>query len=96
MTVEEIDKAIKCCDDPDGCNCMCPLHKSLENGMNCDVVFGRHIGKYIQWKVNQATKETAKNVLDDIWCEINGYIDEDTLEEIFGKWYNFYGVKEDD
>ena len=47
-------------------------------------------------RVEQAKKQTAKEILDNIYCVVNRFLDDDTLEYIFDSQYKKYGVEVDE
>lgn len=47
-------------------------------------------------RVEQAKKQVAKEILDNIYCVVNRFLDDDTLEYIFDSQYKKYGVEIDE
>lgn len=47
-------------------------------------------------RVEQAKKQVAKEILDSIYCVVNRFLDDDTLEYIFDSQYKKYGVEIDE
>lgn len=52
------------------------------------------VGEYDS-RVKEAKKQTAKEILDGIYCAVNRFLDDDTLEYIFDSQYKKYGVEVD-
>lgn len=66
MTDEEIEKAVECCNNPNGCTENCPFHKYMKQGKDCNRLFGKYLEQYVKYKMEQVSRDTAKEILDDL------------------------------
>lgn len=62
-----------------------------DNGITID-----SYGNVNDSRVDKAKKLVAKEILDSIYCVVNRFLDDDTLEYIFDSQYKKYGVEVDE